>query len=487
MTHTTRIFRWLGLLCALATLLALAPALPTWAADPADQQISTRYFTIIYPPGEDETATWYAGFVDDVDTAVSELLGAEPVSGLTLHIYATEDEYQAANPLAEVHPDILAHAIPDRKEVGVAVERLREQAPELARVSFRHEMTHVVAGALSNQNLPVDFQEGLAQYNELSRDRAEGVARIIEQAQTNGLPLLSWNDLSNSGIFRRRLDLAYPQSYTVMAFLAERYGMGAFARFLAALRDTSDYRAALHTAYDKAPETLEEEWRAYLPDFLKDGWERNVLTDYDMQPGLALYQAGRFAEAQDYLARSQRLYEDLGRTGRAQQAATALHQAKQAEQADGLLTQARQALETHDYAGAQQSAAVAGQTFAALDLPSYRDQADSLSGQSRQGLEAQTQLAEARAALARFDWRGAEQDARAAGEAFATLGDAARVAEVNTLLGDLWQWERAAGLGAAGAGSVVLVFGLLVALRTRRHAPLARAAVSLAEEEKSWL
>src|SRR4051794_26749460 len=179
MTHVTRIFRWLCLLCVPAILLALVPAAHTWAADSADQQISTRYFTIIYPAGEEVTATWYAGFVDDVDTAVSELLGSDPVSGLTLHIYATEAEYQAANPLAEIHPDILAHAIPDRKEVGVAVERLREQAPELARVSFRHEMTHVVAGALSNQNLPIDFQEGLAQYNELSRDRAESVARII--------------------------------------------------------------------------------------------------------------------------------------------------------------------------------------------------------------------------------------------------------------------------------------------------------------------
>src|SRR5262249_39757250 len=163
----------------------------------------------------------------------------------TLHIYATEAEYQAANPLAEIHPDILAHAIPDRKEVGVAVERLRQQAPDLARSSFRHEMTHIVAGALTDQRLAVDLQEGLAQYNELSSDRAESVAHDIEQAQAQQVPLLSWDELSDRATFQRRLSLAYPESYTVMAFLADRYGMGAFSRFLAAFHNTTDYGDAL--------------------------------------------------------------------------------------------------------------------------------------------------------------------------------------------------------------------------------------------------
>src|SRR5437660_697083 len=143
--------------------------------------------------------------------AVSALLRSDPVTGLTLRSYATEAEYSQANPMAELHPGIMAHSIPERKEVGVAVERLRQQAPELARQSFRHEMTHIVAGALSNQNLPVGFQEGLAQYNELSESRAQEVTQALQSAQAAGQRLLSWAGLNDRRQFARRLDVAYPQ------------------------------------------------------------------------------------------------------------------------------------------------------------------------------------------------------------------------------------------------------------------------------------
>src|SRR5947208_3254181 len=63
-----------------------------------EQHISTHYFSVSYPQGEEKAANWYAGFVDDVDISVSELLGAQPVEGLKLTIYATEAEYTQANP-----------------------------------------------------------------------------------------------------------------------------------------------------------------------------------------------------------------------------------------------------------------------------------------------------------------------------------------------------------------------------------------------------
>src|SRR5947209_3937586 len=164
----------------IALLLLLVGSLPQAAqAAPPARRLDTHYFTIFYPPGEEQTAQWYAGFADEMDVAVSEMLGADPVSGITLDIYATEAEYQQANPAAGLLPGILAHAIPEQKEVGVAVERLRQQPQPLARQSFRHEMTHIVAGALTNNHLPVGFNEGLAQYNELSTDRAQEVVTLL--------------------------------------------------------------------------------------------------------------------------------------------------------------------------------------------------------------------------------------------------------------------------------------------------------------------
>src|SRR5690242_6667499 len=121
-------WRWVGVFLLLLGGLVAGPR-PTAAADDGQGRLTTRYFTILYPQGEEKTAQWYAGFADEVSSSVSELLGADPVSGLTLQIYNTEAEYTAANPQAELHPGIMAHAIPQRKEIGVAVERLRDAPP----------------------------------------------------------------------------------------------------------------------------------------------------------------------------------------------------------------------------------------------------------------------------------------------------------------------------------------------------------------------
>src|SRR5438876_10294174 len=132
MTHTAPAFRqFLGFaqfrlrFFALALLLiAISAALEiprqALAGDADEKTLTTTYFTITYPAGEEKTAAWYASFADQVNATVSEMLGAEPLQNLSLHIYATEAEYTQANPMAEFHPGIMAHAIPQDKAIGVA-------------------------------------------------------------------------------------------------------------------------------------------------------------------------------------------------------------------------------------------------------------------------------------------------------------------------------------------------------------------------------
>src|SRR5687768_1129682 len=125
---------WLRVVFLLLALLAIPRPVAVLAQ--SEQSITTQYFTIYYPEGEERTAQWYAGFADEAHVSVSELLGADPLYGMTLRIYGSEAEYRRANPIAGLHPGVLAHAIPELNEVGVAVERIREQAPEIARESF---------------------------------------------------------------------------------------------------------------------------------------------------------------------------------------------------------------------------------------------------------------------------------------------------------------------------------------------------------------
>ena len=483
------------LFAALFVLCSLIVPTRTFAARQGEQQLSTKYFTIYYPDGEAKTAAWYASFADDVDTAVSELLGAEPVTEITLHIYATEAEYAEVNPLAGFHPGIMAHAIPEQRELGVAIERLRQEAPELARESFRHEMTHIVAGALSGQKLPIGLQEGLAQYNELSQSRSQEVVQVLQQAQTMGAPLLSWRELNSRRTFQSRLDVAYPQSYSVMAFLADRYGMGAFSRFLKELAGgpyggRGAYADAMATAYGTSMDDLESQWQQYLPDFLKDGWKHNVLSSYDLEPGKALYDAGRFLEATDYFAASEKLYRDLGRDARAGEAAGYREKADRALQAGELTGQARKALEGHDYAGAERTATMAVRAFEALNLSARKDQALSLRQMAGRGLRAVSDLQRAREHRQVFNLPQAQAEARQAGETLAGLGDSSGVAEANAVLSELWQLQRSAGMAALGGGAISVVLGVYSVLRFRKREAIRRLAAganSQFKEDPSWL
>ncbi len=454
----------------------------------SEQHISTRYFLISYPGGEEKAANWYAGFVDDVDTSVSELLGAQPVEGLTMRIYATEAEYTQANPMAEIHPGILAHAIPERKEIGVAVERLRLEDPGLARETFRHEMTHVIAGALSDQNLPVGFQEGLAQYNELSTSRGEEVVTALKEARATGSQLLSWSDLNDRQLFRFQLDVAYPESYSVMAFLADRYGMGKYAAFLSELRHNPDFKSALNSAYGKSIEQLETEWRDYLPGFLKDGWQQNHLAEYDLNPGIALYQVGHYAEAKERFVSSKNLYTDLGRDEQAKKAADYIAKAEKAQGADDSASQARKALEAHDYSTAQQKANKASQDFASLALKDGQGHADEISQLAERGLDAQATFKRARDSVLTLNLGQARTLAQQAGQSFGALGDDVQVAQVNNLLRDLWNWQRYGGAVAMGVGILSVLAAAVGVVRVRRRR-MASAAITtrMREESVSWM
>ncbi|MFL5734831.1 MAG: peptidase MA family metallohydrolase [Chloroflexia bacterium] len=457
-------------------------------------QLSTKYFTINYPEGESKTAAWYASFADDVDVAVSDLLGSEPVTDLTLNIYATESEYARVNPMAEFHPGIMAHAIPERKELGVAVERLRQEPPELARESFRHEMTHIVAGALSGQRLPVGFQEGLAQYDELSQSRAQEVVQGLQQAQSMGVPFLSLRELNSQRTFRFKLNVAYPQSYSVMAFLADRYGMGTFSKFLKELATGNylrgNYEGAVESAYGVSLDALDEQWQQYLPGFLNEGWKHNVLDSYDMSPGIALFDSGRYSEASAYFAASEKLYQDLGRDQRASEAAQYKGNADRAAQAGELTIQARSAMEKNDYSTAQRDASMADMAFGALNLSSRKDQARALEDMANRGLSAVEDLRQAREHRQALNLPQAQAEARRAGETFATLGDEPRVVEANQVLADLWQLQRTAGLAALGAGALAVILGAWTAIRIRKREAIRRLAASAnrpLKEDPSWL
>ncbi len=487
------------LLILLAAILPAILGLPSSALaqstpSTGENTLATKYFTVIYPDGELASAQWYAGFIDDVDDGVSEMLGSAALTGLTLHVYATEADYIAANPAAADHAGIMAHATPDKLEVGVAVERLRQVAPEIATQSFRHEMTHVVAGALSGQNLPVGFQEGLAQYNELSTQRAQSSMQALKNALDTHASLLSWEDLNNPAIFGQNPALAYPEAYSIMAFLADKYGMRDFADFLLALHRGQPWADALGTSYAQSWRPLQAAWRSYLPGFLSTGWQKNLFTYYDLSPGIALYDAGQFKQAVTHFTQSKALYEQLGRPTRAQTASDYLDKARTASNAEDQATRARSALESYDYESAYTLSQRAVQAFGTLDLKAQSDAASQTVALSQPGLGGVASLDNAKANMGGLNIFAARSDALSAAQIFASLGDKPHAAQATQLLSQLSGTTTIIGLGVLGAGLLALVLGLVVGVR-RWYDDLGRARartagarlLNVGEENPEWM
>jgi hypothetical protein len=271
-----------------------------------------------------------------------------------------------------------------------------------------------------------------------------------------------------------------------MHFLADKYGMSTFGRMMDNLRDGTNLDDAMAWAYAKTTEQLEQEWRDWLPSFLETGWRTNLLMAYDLAPAQALYEAGRFKEAEEQFALSERLYRDLGKVEKANEIATMRENARQAHEAGGLVGQADESLRAHDYATAFNYATQAGSTYDNLNLSGNESRASETAQLARRGVDALAQLEQAKKHLAGWNLPAAELSARSAAEAFVALGDQNRVAEVNGILSTTWQYRRFAGFGALGLGVLTLALGALAVVRAQKRNRVTRQRPYV-EENASWL
>ena len=178
----------------------------------------------------------------------------------------------------------------------------------------------------------------------------------------------------------------------------------------------------------------------------------------------------------------------LARTG---EAAGYRENAEKAVHAGELATQARQSLEKHDYPAARRDADAAAQAYGALNLDARKDQAHTLEQLAGRGLSALSDLQASKDHRQVFALPQAQAEALQAGETFAALGDAPRVAEANQVLSELWVWKRLAGLAALGAGAASALIGVFSALRFRKRQAIRRLAANgpngQLKEDPSWL
>jgi hypothetical protein len=449
------------LLLALLLAATLAPT-SALAQETEWNERRTDRFAILYADGDDQIAAQYAGFVDTIYDEIAAIFAHRTGTPVTLRLYPSIERYYEVNPLARGLPGIVAHADFRRHEVVVIVPQTASQTPDEIQNNIRHELTHIVAAELADDRLNTGFQEGLAQYVEHPSRELEAKIRLLRDHLNSG-QLLSWSELDDRDKVYQDPEISYPQSLSVVAFLIERYSFARLRDFLTISARSSGYRSALERAFGATPDDLEEQWRAWLPDYLSGGYRRNVLTAYDLSRAEELLRQGRYAEAQTELQDAINWLQTTNQATVLEQAQRLLDRSSDGQRAEALANQARAALESADYDRAAGLVEQARQSYAQLEdarqdaiLTAYAERAE-------RGRRAIATLDQATTLAQQLRYPQARVVADQAAAEFARLGDQAHAGQALALRGFLDQRQS-----LLGAALLILGLGGVVASAVRR-------------------
>jgi hypothetical protein len=491
----TSISRLLALLLALVVLAGQPLAVS--ATERAQQEQRTGPLVVRYVGADDPAGqaefVWYAAAVEQAYRDVQDVFGsALRETGtperreIVVTLYGDDAAYMRANPVAAREEGVLGHAQPTEGIIGMAVARLRDKSEGFRRDAVRHELTHIALGDLSNQRLPIGFQEGIAQYLERDREQRQRFATAVRRGQEAG-QLLHWHDLNRQRPFLGAAGLAYPQSYSVAVFLAERYGFGRLVQLVTATRDAKTLDEAVRGVYERSLTDLEADWLAFLPGYLGEGWARNDLDLWELAEPRRLLEDGKYAEARDLYTRAEALFSSIGRTDRLALAAEERQRAVLALEATDMTQRGTAALTANDYAAASEMLTGAQQRWQTAGDTRRADLSLLAVTQAQDGQAAVERLVEARTQLDGWHFQAADDLAYEAGQTLAELGDTPRTEEARQIMREAQELRTQLGIAAAGggvAGVGLIGMGWLVG-RRRRVRPTT-AAPGGAVMERDW-
>jgi hypothetical protein len=132
-----------------------------------------------------------------------------------------------------------------------------------------HEYTHVLVRDLTGGRCPTWLNEGLAEYggakSGLRRTEALYAAMHAEQ-------LIPWAELDSQFSYSsppERVYLAYQQSHSIIAYIAQRYGFWRLRKILTAVSGGTPVLEALSKEFSIKIDRLERNWREWLPGFAR--------------------------------------------------------------------------------------------------------------------------------------------------------------------------------------------------------------------------
>jgi len=378
------------LLLSLAACL-LSPA-AVQASAPAQsavgwKELRTKNFSIIYPDAFQSLAQvlygLYGSTLDTEYERFATLFNASLPLPISIRVYPSVDEYVRLNSLAPKIGPKDTHSHIGSREISVIGSNITADLPkwQVAGIdAFRFELAVLFTEQATNQKAPPGLLAGVGGY-------AQDPASLLQSVPAG----LASGALTWRSIFESDASLNDPalqiQATSIVAYLVDEFGWDTFMKFLLALPTAQGYREAAVDVFGLPLNTLQDNWLAYFPFYLRERWKAHAFYNFDFSTANKLLAARAYAAAENELTADLAFLQRTNQADKAKEAQGLLDQARQGQAAESLLYQANQALLAHDYTGSLELVSKARQAFAVLkdssrtqDLDTYQKWAESVLG-----------------------------------------------------------------------------------------------------------
>ncbi len=213
-----------------------------WLLEQEMGQEIRGHFQLSFVDGE-QTAQLATTILETLEDAYTELgsdLNYYPDVRVPVLLYTRRDFSAVTR-----SPD-WAGAVYDGK-IRLPIGGMQKMNDQLVALLY-HEYSHVLLHFLTNRQVPVWLNEGLA---ELAGRRIYSLPLVHLQKAFEANDLLNWDDLA--GPFTRlaggKVPLAYEQSYSLVHFMVDRFGWHKMVELLRLLGERQEWKTAITTVY----------------------------------------------------------------------------------------------------------------------------------------------------------------------------------------------------------------------------------------------
>jgi len=219
-------------------------------------------FVVYYRPEDEDVAPLILEHAESVYDLVAGQVGYRPSGRVPLILYPDRTELRAAYGWGSGQSAVGVYW---RGTVGLLSPKVWIAADDPAELEaeFRqsnpiaHELTHYVLDEWTDGNYPRWFTEGLAQYVE---ELATGYL-WLEPGAALDQPLYTLSELTERFDGLSNQPLAYRQSYSLVAYMAETHGQEGLARLIALLAEGAPFAQAVESGLGRSMKAVYSDWK----------------------------------------------------------------------------------------------------------------------------------------------------------------------------------------------------------------------------------